>query len=272
MEHIPAPPRPKNNESSGTTGVNAHSETCLIARPTQRVAGHPRRDQRVAPAQRHDPVAAVRDLPGAEGVLRSRLRPDRPDHLRLPGDRVALAAGRRHRHRPAADALLAADRHGRQPCSASSCCRSRRASASCSSPPRSIGLGSSVFHPESSRVARLASGGRYGFAQSIFQVGGNIGTAIGPLLAAAIVVPHGQASIAWFSLVALVGDRRAVERRRLVQAQRTSTRRRSPPAARDRPRALSRGVIVAALAVLVALIFSKFFYLAALHAATTPST
>ena len=68
-----------------------------------------------------------------------------------------------------------------------------------------IGIGSAIFHPESSRVARLASGGRYGLAQSLFQVGGNVGQAIGPLLAAFIVVPCGQASVAWFSLGALVG-------------------------------------------------------------------
>jgi FSR family fosmidomycin resistance protein-like MFS transporter len=67
-----------------------------------------------------------------------------------------------------------------------------------------IGLGSSVFHPESSRVARMASGGRHGLAQSVFQVGGNFGTAIGPLLAAFIVVPHGRTSVAWFALIALV--------------------------------------------------------------------
>lgn len=68
-----------------------------------------------------------------------------------------------------------------------------------------IGIGSAIFHPEASRVARLASGGRYGLAQSLFQVGGNFGTAIGPLLAAFIVVPRGQASVAWFSLIALLG-------------------------------------------------------------------
>src|SRR6185312_9263396 len=68
-----------------------------------------------------------------------------------------------------------------------------------------IGFGSAVFHPESSRVARLASGGRHGFAQSTFQVGGNAGQAIGPLLAAFVVVPHGQSSIAWFGLAALCG-------------------------------------------------------------------
>ena len=67
-----------------------------------------------------------------------------------------------------------------------------------------VGFGSAVFHPESSRIARLASGGRYGFAQSVFQVGGNIGTAVGPLIAAAVIVPFGQLSIAWFSLIAFV--------------------------------------------------------------------
>src|ERR1035441_4489353 len=67
-----------------------------------------------------------------------------------------------------------------------------------------IGAGSSIFHPESSRIARLASGGRHGLAQSIFQVGGNTGSAMGPLLAAWIIIPHGQASLAWFALAALL--------------------------------------------------------------------
>ena len=66
-----------------------------------------------------------------------------------------------------------------------------------------VGIGSSTFHPEASRVARLASGGRYGFAQSTFQVGGNAGSAFGPLLAAAIVIPFGQGNVAWFGLFAL---------------------------------------------------------------------
>ena len=67
-----------------------------------------------------------------------------------------------------------------------------------------VGVGSSIFHPESSRVARMASGGRHGLAQSIFQVGGNGGTAMGPLLAAAIVLPYGQSSLAWFAFIALI--------------------------------------------------------------------
>src|SRR5471030_644826 len=68
-----------------------------------------------------------------------------------------------------------------------------------------VGTGSSVFHPESSRVARMASGGRHGLAQSVFQVGGNVGSSLGPLLAAFLVLPHGQSSIAWCSLLALLG-------------------------------------------------------------------
>src|SRR6201999_4204781 len=67
-----------------------------------------------------------------------------------------------------------------------------------------VGLGSAVFHPESARIARLASGGRYGFAQSVFQLGGSFGTSMGPVLAALIVVPFGQPSIAWFSIIAFV--------------------------------------------------------------------
>ena len=68
-----------------------------------------------------------------------------------------------------------------------------------------VGLGSAIFHPESSRVARMASGGQHGMAQSLFQVGGNAGSALGPLLAAFVVVPRGQGSIAWFSSIALLG-------------------------------------------------------------------
>ena len=66
-----------------------------------------------------------------------------------------------------------------------------------------IGIGSSIFHPEASRLARLSSGGRFGFAQSVFQLGGNFGTSIGPLLAAFFVVPHGQGSVAWLAFLAL---------------------------------------------------------------------
>lgn len=124
-----------------------------------------------------------------------------------------------------------------------------------------VGVGSSVFHPEASRVARMASGGRHGFAQSLFQVGGNAGSAIGPLLAAFIVLPNGQTSIAWFSVVAILGitilSRVGFwyrERRRVVAA------------AGPRKVAIStlpRAVVVRSIAVLAALCFSKFFYMAA---------
>ena len=67
-----------------------------------------------------------------------------------------------------------------------------------------VGIGSSIFHPESSRVARMASGGRHGLAQSVFQVGGNLGSSLGPLLAAFVVVPHGQGSLAWCAVLAVV--------------------------------------------------------------------
>jgi FSR family fosmidomycin resistance protein-like MFS transporter len=124
-----------------------------------------------------------------------------------------------------------------------------------------IGTGSSVFHPESSRIARLASGGRHGFAQSFFQVGGNLGSATGPLLAAFIVLPRGQGSIAWFAVIALIAIALLLQvgawYRRNAQARKTVS---APAAAATLP----RRQIAIAIAVLLALIFSKYFYLASL--------
>jgi len=124
-----------------------------------------------------------------------------------------------------------------------------------------VGLGSSVFHPESSRVAHLASGGRTGFAQSLFQVGGNAGSSLGPLLAALIVVPYGQRSVLWFALIALLGMGILTSvggwyRRHL-------TERDARPESALRSKALSRRVWIA-LVILGVLIFSKYFYLASL--------
>ena len=123
-----------------------------------------------------------------------------------------------------------------------------------------VGMGSSIFHPESSRVARMASGGRHGLAQSIFQVGGNAGTAAGPLLAAWIVLPHGQHSVAAFSVVALVAM--AVLAGVGLWYRRQHRRPGKPAQAQHRP--LPRRHVAATLAVLLALIFSKFFYLASI--------
>ena len=126
-----------------------------------------------------------------------------------------------------------------------------------------VGVGSSIFHPESSRVARMASGGRYGFAQALFQVGGNTGSAIGPLLAAFIVVPHGQGSVAWFSLVALVAIAVLFNvgrwYARNMHLNRPRPRRAVPGAVALSPRRV-RG----AIGILMALMFSKFVYLASL--------
>jgi FSR family fosmidomycin resistance protein-like MFS transporter len=124
-----------------------------------------------------------------------------------------------------------------------------------------VGMGSAVFHPESSRVARMASGGRHGLAQSLFQVGGNTGSALGPLLAAFIVVPRGQRSVAWFSAVALAG---------MIILSRVgawyNAHRRSAAKARStiRPHDLPRGKVVGALAILLILVFSKNVYLASI--------
>ncbi len=124
-----------------------------------------------------------------------------------------------------------------------------------------VGMGSSVFHPESSRVARLASGGRHGLAQSLFQVGGNVGSAVGPLLAAFIVLPLGQSSVAWFSLTALLAI--------VLLSNVGSWYRRNRVARHSRGHAagghgLARRQVGIALAVLLVLMFSKFFYLASL--------
>lgn len=124
-----------------------------------------------------------------------------------------------------------------------------------------IGLGSAVFHPESSRVARMASGGRHGFAQSLFQVGGNAGSAVGPLLAAFIVVPRGQGSIAWFSAIALLGSTVLFGVGRWYAGHRVRTRGHAPAGAGP---GLSPGRVRLALAVLIALIISKYFYLSSL--------
>jgi FSR family fosmidomycin resistance protein-like MFS transporter len=124
-----------------------------------------------------------------------------------------------------------------------------------------VGLGSAVFHPESARIARLASGGRYGFAQSVFQVGGSAGTAMGPLLAAMIVVPLGQPSIAWFSSIALVAIFVLWRIGQWYKPQITTKRMAPIHAHPDAPS--SRRVMVA-LAVLAALLFSKQLYVASL--------
>src|ERR1019366_2146088 len=126
-----------------------------------------------------------------------------------------------------------------------------------------VGTGSSIFHPESSRIARLASGGRHGLAQSIFQVGGNAGSAVGPLLAAWIIIPHGQTSLAWFTLAAMLAiavlarvgawykrqhlDRSGGSRSRPVVSSPVSARR-----------------VAWSIGILVVLIFSKYFYIASI--------
>ncbi len=126
-----------------------------------------------------------------------------------------------------------------------------------------VGVGSSVFHPESSRVARMASGGQHGLAQSLFQVGGNAGSALGPLLAAFIVLPGGQRSIAWFSAAALVGIVVLSRVGRWYKARRPVVTKARTMAHEAHVRVSSRKVAVA-LAILIALVFSKYFYLASL--------
>lgn len=124
-----------------------------------------------------------------------------------------------------------------------------------------VGMGSSIFHPEASRLARMASGGRHGFAQSFFQVGGNAGSSLGPLLAALIIVPGGQPRVAWFSVAALLAI--GVLWKIGVWYRRNMYRIKGRSHARGKGGhpILSKGRILLALSVLITLVFSKFFYL-----------
>jgi FSR family fosmidomycin resistance protein-like MFS transporter len=124
-----------------------------------------------------------------------------------------------------------------------------------------VGLGSAVFHPESARIARLASGGRYGFAQSVFQLGGSFGTSMGPVLAALIVVPFGQPSIAWFSSIAFLAIIILV---RIGQWYKPQIAARKTVAIEAHPDAPDSRRVKIALAVLVALLFSKQLYVSSL--------
>jgi len=132
-----------------------------------------------------------------------------------------------------------------------------------------IGTGSSVFHPESSRVARMASGGRYGLAQSLFQVGGNGGAALGPLLAAAIIIPHGRRSVAWFALAALVGMVVLTGVGRWYAANRWRLKPKTRRMADGKEVTISRRHLIVTLGVLLVLIFSKYFYLASINSYLT---
>jgi FSR family fosmidomycin resistance protein-like MFS transporter len=124
-----------------------------------------------------------------------------------------------------------------------------------------VGLGSAVFHPESARIARLASGGRFGFAQSVFQLGGSFGTSMGPVLAALIVVPFGQRSIAWFSSIAFLAILILWRIGAWYKPQIASKKFPSPKAHPDAP---DSGRVRIALLVLVALLFSKQLYTSSL--------
>jgi FSR family fosmidomycin resistance protein-like MFS transporter len=125
-----------------------------------------------------------------------------------------------------------------------------------------VGVGSSVFHPESSRVARLASGGQHGLAQSLFQVGGNAGSSLGPLLAAFIVLPRGQSSIAWFSLVALLAIVLLVRIGHWYKEH--AVLRQSVLRRPDGHMRLPARRVAICFGILIALMFSKYFYIASL--------
>ncbi|MBP6562528.1 MAG: MFS transporter, partial [Neisseriaceae bacterium] len=124
-----------------------------------------------------------------------------------------------------------------------------------------VGTGSSIFHPESSRVARMASGGRHGLAQSLFQVGGNLGSSLGPLLAALLIAPYGRGNIGWFSLAALLAILVLLQVSRWYQTQQRVAKN-QPKVALASP--YPRALVIKSMLILLMLIFSKYFYMASL--------
>ncbi len=123
-----------------------------------------------------------------------------------------------------------------------------------------VGIGSSIFHPESSRMASIASGGRKGMAQSVFQVGGNIGSSIGPLLAALIIVPHGQSNLIWFSLLALIAIIILIN---VGGWYKLKIKARSKKSVQTPViQTLSQRQVMLSMIILMLLIFSKYFYMA----------
>lgn len=127
-----------------------------------------------------------------------------------------------------------------------------------------VGTGSSIFHPESSRIARLASGGRHGLAQSIFQVGGNTGSAVGPLLAAWIIIPRGQYAVAWFGLAALLAMTVLWKIGGWYKRQHLGSASKNKKSGSAVSGSLPPRTVAWAIFVLLVLIFSKYFYLTSL--------
>ena len=210
-------------------------------------------------AERHDSVVAAGDLSGSAGELCAQLHPDRLSPLRVSGyggglqPAIGLATDRRPMFR-ISTAGMGASLAGLMILAFASHYWALILAAIM------IGLGSSIFHPNSSRVARAASGGRFGLAQSLFQVGGNTGTAIGPLLAAFVVLPLGQPAIAWFSALALLGMIVLWNVGAWARAHHLRARAAAPAGRPPLPAARVRAII----AVLAVLVFSKYVYMASL--------
>ncbi len=126
----------------------------------------------------------------------------------------------------------------------------------------SIGIGSAMFHPDASRVSRLASGGRFGFAQSVFQVGGNVGTSFGPLLAAWFIIPHGQKSILWFAVLAIASMTILAMVAKWFANHLTATTAQAKAVTTSN---VDSRTVTLSMSILVALMFSKFVYMSSMH-------
>ena len=188
-------------------------------------------------------------------------RANRLDYPDLSNYRFAAATRHRAVHRSSAATVFAADRHGIH--------AGRDRALLLTSfyvillAAALVGTGSAIFHPKSSlRVARMASGGQHGLAQSLFQVGGNFGSSLGPLLAAVVIAPYGQKSIAWFALAALLGIVILLQISKWYAHHRLGSRGKASKHA-DAV-ALPPKKVVFAIGILLTLIFSKYFYLASI--------
>ena len=186
----------------------------------QRCICRPGGDQLLPSAERPRRVAVAGDLSDPQERVRSEFWPDRTHHAGPARRRLAVAAAGRPLHRSQAAALFACLWHGLHalrhlPAAYAPNFLALLAGAAL------LGLGASIFHPEASRLARLASGGAHGMAQSLFQLGGSFGSSIGPVLAAFIVLPHGQSSLAWFAFVALGRHGHSGHARQLVPQRRS---------------------------------------------------
>ncbi len=243
--------------------VTAASNTARPNAPQQVFFLVALRHQLLPLAKRHGAIADCRHLSEPADIAAPQPQPNRTHQPHLSDHGIVAAAVHWHFHRQTSEAVFVVHRHGLYSGRHARAFARSQLSKWCLVGGALVGVGSSVFHPESSRIARLASGGQHGMAQSVFQVGGNGGSSLGPLLAALVVTPYGQGSVAWFAPAAILGI--------LILGwvgtwYKSHLVRKAATAKHDvhLPVGLSTTKVWLSLGLLIALMFSKFFYLASL--------